>query len=190
MSTRVVAALAIIGGSAFAAGMLLYLLLLPPGARWPTPGTPESIVLAILGDGGLILLSAATWGAIFRFSDRTSPIAALVGAVTGLLGVLTAMGAYGALLFFPVGTAVVAWDLSRFGAVPRAFSVAHAAAALAFLVLLIATMTNQSTDPVGPAFIVLAVPYPLTWIGIGVALLLSGGLPVTDHPVPSAERPA
>ena len=188
MGTRIVAALAIIGGTAFAAAMLLWLPLVPPGARWAPPGTPESTVLGVLGQGGLILISVAIWGLLFIYNERVSGGAALVGAAAGLGGILQALGGYFGVFMLVAGSAVVAWDLSRFGALPRSLSIAHAAAAVALLIPLFATTTSTDTGPLSPAFIVLALPYSLTWIGIGVALLLRGGLPATDHPVPSPEH--
>ena len=96
--TRIIAALAIVGGSALTATVILWAVLTPesPANRpWATlVGTPWWPVLTILGDGGLVLLSVGLLGVVFRFNERLNGGVVVVGSLGGSGGLLAAIGGY------------------------------------------------------------------------------------------------
>jgi hypothetical protein len=192
MGTRIIAALAIIGGAAFTVAMAIIMAKVSsaPDGTFSTLDYSSTEVVAtfMVSNGAIVMLSIALWGLIFRFTEQVRGGVALVGSVGGFGGVLSAMGAYALLVLLPIGSAAVVWDLSRFGAMPRRVAIVHTMAAIAFFVIVVASLTNSLfwTSPIG-ALAVLAVPYPLTWIVIGAVLLR--GQPVTDQPVASLEVP-
>ena len=189
MGTRILAALAIIGGAMLEVG-LVFTLALVAGAPDGTFGTvdynaPQYVASMLVYMGAVVTLSIALWGLIFRFQDRVRGGVAMVGVLGGFGGMLSAMGAYALLPLLVVGSAAVTLELSRIGAMSRSVAIVHTVAALAFLVIDVAALVNWSTFANSPvaALGVLVLPYPLTWIGIGVALLR--GQPASDRPNPS-----
>jgi hypothetical protein len=183
MGTRIIAALAIIGGAALAVTMVIFagVIMAAPDSTFETLDWSSVEVLAPLyaAMGAIVVLSIALWGLIFRFNDRIRGSVALVGSIGGFGGVLTAMGAFALLALLPVGSTLVAWDLSRFGALPRSVSITHMVSAVLFLLLVILGDNAARIFP----WIVLGLWYPLTWIAIGVALLR--GQPAVDKPIAS-----
>ncbi len=177
MGTRVVAALAIIGGAALTVTLVIAMALVSsaPDGTFNTLDWRATEVRAMLLAFSLavLLLSISLWGLIFRFNDRMGGNVALAGSVGGFGGMLMAMGAYQLLVVLPIGSAAVVWDLSRFGVLPRSVAIVHALAALAFFIILVAGLTRSLIGVTSPisALAVLIVLYPLTWIVIGAALL-------------------
>jgi hypothetical protein len=191
--TRIIAALAIIGGAALAAGLALTLALVaaaPDGTFGSIDYNATAFIASrLVYDGAVVIVSIALWGLTFRFQDRIPGGVALLGCLGGFGGMLSAMGAYPLLLLLPIGSAVVAWDLARFGAMPRTVAIVHAMAAVAFFVVVVAAVMyweSLANWPIG-AMGVLLLPYPLTWVVIGAVLLR--GQPLADHPVSSVEVP-
>jgi hypothetical protein len=191
--TRILAALAIIGGATLAAGSALTLALVAaaPDGTWSTVdyNAIDFIVSRVVYNVGLVLVSIALWGLIFRFQDRMREGVALAGVVGGFGGMVSAMGAYTLLLLLLAGSAVVTGGLSWFGALPRSLAVVHAVAAVAFFAVVAASVINWQTlahSPMG-ALGILVLPYPLTWIAIGVAL--HRGQPAPDQTRPAPGTP-
>jgi hypothetical protein len=76
-----------------------------------------------------------------------------------------------ALLGLPIGTAMLAWDLSRAGILPRWLAVVHALGAIGFAAILIGAQTGYETAVMNAGLIALSGPYPLSWIAIGAWVL-------------------
>lgn len=172
MSTRVVASLSIVGGSALAVASIFW-------GRFDA-ASPVAIPGRILFVTGFVALAIAIWGLVARFNDRMAGGVALLGVIGGIgsaiaaLGTATPASLLGAgFILLPIGSTVLALDLSRHGAMPRSLTIAHAAAAVAVVVILDAIWTDS---PLGalifPRFPYALpwVPYAVTWIGIGVSL--------------------
>jgi hypothetical protein len=186
MGTRVIAALAIIGGAASAVTLAITMALVssaPDGTSntldWSAPEVTVTLSVYL---GAIVMLSFALWGLVLRFNDRMHGSVAMAGSVGGLGAVLgPVMGAYALVVLLPMGSAAVVWDLSRSGAMSRIVAIVHTLAAVAFLVVYVAAATGslRVTSPID-AMAVLIVLYPLTWILIGLALLR--GQPVADQP--------
>lgn len=175
--TRILAALAIIGGLTVAVGLAISTALVAaaPDGTWNTLdySAPQVIASMLVYNGGLVLLSIALWGLVFRFQDRVRGGVAMVGVLGGFGGMLSAMGAYALLLLLLVGSAAVALELSRFGAMPRNVAIVHTVAAVGFFALLVVALMNWPVfaNSAVAALVLLVLPYPLTWIGIGAALI-------------------
>jgi hypothetical protein len=173
LTTRPVASLSIVGGSALAVASLIWGML-DATSPLAIPGR----LLFVTGFGGLAI---AIWGLVIRFSDRLAVGVALLGAVGGLggvsaaLGTATPVGLVGSLFFLlPMGSTAVALDLSRHGMMPRSLSIVHAAVAFAVVVSTFAIWTDSPVGGLNPPAVPYAlpwVPYAVTWIAIGVALI-------------------
>ena len=111
-------------------------------------------------------LAVATAGLVFAFQDRISNGGAMAGSVGAVGGMLGLMGAYSLMLALPAGSACLVWDLARARVLSRWLAAAHVASAAAFIVPIIAMLTNI---PVGVA-LVFALFYPLTWLAIGASV--------------------
>jgi hypothetical protein len=182
MSTRVVASLSVVGGSALAVASIIW------GMFDAT--SPVAIPGRLLFATGFVALAMALWGLDIRFNDRMAGGVVLLGALGGLgsvtaaLGSATALGLVGSLFFLlPIGSTAVALDLSRHGTMPRSLALVHAAVALPVVVIVFAMWTDSPVGGPNPPQIPYAlpwVPYALTWIGIGVSLLR--GQPELDKP--------
>jgi hypothetical protein len=173
MSTRVVASLSIVGGSALALASIVWGML--------DATSPVAIPGRLLFLTGFVGLAIAIWGLVIRFNDRMSGGVALLAAVGGFgsvsaaLGTATPLGLVGSWFFLlPIGSTAVALDLSRHGTMPRSLAIVHAAVAFAVVVVVFAMWTDSPIGGLNPPVVPYAlpwVPYAVTWIGIGVALL-------------------
>jgi hypothetical protein len=173
MSTRVVASLSIVGGSALALASIIWGML--------DATSPVAIPGRLLFFTGFVGLAIAIWGLVIRFNDRMAGGVALLGAIGGIgsvsaaLGTATPLGLVGSLFFLlPIGSTAVALDLSRHGTMPRGLAIVHAAVAFAVVVTTFAIWTDSPVGGLNPPAVPYAlpwVPYALTWIGIGVSLL-------------------
>lgn len=170
MGSRIVGIVAIFGGISLCVSVGLFaaaMLRQPDSLPWhvhldPVPAT----VIPVLGNGGIFALAGAMVGLASLFSDRLHPVVALVawsGAVGGGVG---AFGAYAGLLLLPAGSAFVLLALARARLVNRWLAVAHLAGAIVFLVALWAMLNNERSG-----LFPLTEVYPLTWIGIGAAVM-------------------
>jgi hypothetical protein len=182
-STRVVASLSIVGGSALAVASIIW------GMFDAT--SPVAIPGRLLFAAGFFALAIAIWGLVIRYNDRMAGGVVLLGVIGGIgsvsaaLGTSTALGLVGSLFFLlSIGSTAVALDLSRRGTMPRSLAIVHAGAAFAVVVILFAMWTDSPVGGPNSPQIPYAlpwVPYALTWIGIGVALLR--GQPELDKPL-------
>jgi hypothetical protein len=190
MSTRVVASLSIVGGTALAVASVL---------SGPfESASPVAILWRPLFVTGFAGLAIAIWGLVARFIDRMAGGVALLGALGGLGSAIAALGSAGAgdllgawFILLPIGSAAVALDLGRRGAMPRNLAIVHATAAFAVVVILLAIWSDSSLGALIYPRIPYAlpwVPYALTWIGIGFSLVR--GRPVVDQPSAIGRTPS
>lgn len=110
-------------------------------------------------------------------------IGGLVAALSTLVGVV-ASDAPVFLLGLPIGSAMLAWDLSRVGILPRWLAVVHALGAIGFAATLIWTISDYETAIMNAGLIALSIPYMLSWIAIGASVLR--GVPQVHEPAPGA----
>ena len=170
---RVLAFLAIVGGSALAAASVVWGMF-----DATSPVAIPGRLLFLTGFGGLAI---AIWGLVIRFNDGMAGGVAALGVIGGIGGVSVALGAatplghVGSLFFLlPLGSAAVILDLSRHGTMPHSLAIVHAAMGLAVGPIVFAMWTDSPVGGVNPPEVPYAlpwVPYALTWIGIGVSLL-------------------
>jgi hypothetical protein len=182
MSTRVVASLSIVGGSALAIASI-----------WVTldAASPIAIPVRFLFVTGFVGLASAIWGLVARFNDRVGDGVAGLGAIGGIGSAIAGFGsATGAdllgawFILLPVGSMAVALDLSRHGTMSRSLAIVHAIAAFAVVGILLAIWTDSALGALIYPRIPYAlpwVPYAVTWIAIGVSLLR--GEPELDKPL-------
>jgi hypothetical protein len=172
MSTRVVASLSIVGGSALAIASILVTL---------DAASPIAIAARFLFVTGFVGLASAIWGLVARFNDRMAGGVALLGAIGGIGSAIAGFGsATGAdilgawFILLPIGSTAVALDLGRHGTMPRSLAIVHAAAAFAVVGILLATWTDSALGAlIYPSipYTLPWVPYAVTWITIGVSLV-------------------
>jgi hypothetical protein len=169
MRTRIIGSLGVIAGAGFTY-LSARAITTPGDAMWN--GTDGMItVVAFLG-GGVAFVGAAI-GLIWRFQDELRPlgvIGGLVASLSTLVGVI-ASDAPVALLGLPIGSAMLAWDLSRAGILPRWLAVVHALGAIGFAATLIGTLTDYETAIMNAGLIAVSIPYLLSWIAIGAWVL-------------------
>jgi hypothetical protein len=122
---------------------------------------------------GTWALAGATIGLEFRLQDRLRGIPALLGSLGAAVGGLSVLGAYVLVVFLPLGSAALMWELRRIGAMSTRLSMAHVAAATLVLVVFAVLMANVSIiDNTAAAVVLLSLvlPYALSWIAIGWSL--------------------
>lgn len=169
MSTRIIGSLGVIAGAGFTY-LLARAITTPGDAMWN--GTDAWITVVAFLAGGLAFVGAAI-GLTWRFQDELRPlgvIGGLVAALSTVVGVV-ANDAPVALVGLPIGSAMLAWDLSRAGILPRWLAVVHALGALGFAAILIGAQTDYETAIMNAGLIALSIPYPLSWIFIGAWVL-------------------
>jgi hypothetical protein len=175
MSIRVVGALALLGGASWAA--LIILVLAFGDAVYEGPGAG---VFLALGAAGSLGLAAAAIGLIWQFQERVGPLGSLGGVLAGSSAFLGTVGAYGAIVFLPIGSAMLAWDLARSGVLSRSTAIVHVLSSGAFLITAVQSQIDYTQAIEQGLFIALAVPYALTWIAIGASVFR--GLPRNHEP--------
>jgi hypothetical protein len=166
VSVRPVALLAVIGGAGWTIWPIPAVIV---GASWP-PGDPLTWLLVICVVLGSLALAFATMGLILSVQDRIRPAWAVVGSLGASIGAFSFMGAYlvgvvGLLL----GSAIVAWELGRIGALSNRLSKTHVVAAVLSSIMLIAIMANPASLYSVMAIGLLAsiLLYGVSWIAIG-----------------------
>ena len=175
MGTRVVAALAIIGGAAFMVATVMWV------ERPMDLAGPVGYWAVFASFIAFAALAIAIWGLVSLFNERIGRPIALVGAVGGLGSAMAALGALGAFLLLPIGSMAVALDLARHGAMGWTLTIAHTVTAFACVALVSVAIFTGS--PIASPLVYLILPYGLSWIGIGVALVR--GQSVIDQPASS-----
>jgi hypothetical protein len=172
MSSRTLGALAIVAGLAFG---VLVVLFVPFGeALW----TGRLGVFGVLGSlVSTIAFSGVAIGLATQFADRVGPIGAL-GALLVILGAIGSMGGSIVLVtLLPVGSALLMWDLSRSGVLPRRLALVHAGAAIILGAGLVVADLAPEDVVSRVLFLALFAPYLLTWVAIGMSLLRGVPLP-------------
>jgi len=180
--TRAIAAMAIIGGIGWAIGLVLQGLV---GRGWPADMRAWFLMFGVVG--GTWMLAGATFGLVTEFQDRIRMRAAALGSSGALLGAVSVLGAFAAIVALPLGTAALVWELGRAGVLGPRLARAHVAAALIFPIALAVFFANPALldDPAtGVPLMLLGWPYAFSWVAIGWSL--RHGAPV---PAPEPQRP-
>jgi len=170
MNSRALGLLALAAGVTWAVWLSAFVAI---GAEiWSGGVAPWSIVAIFLGGIGFPLSAI---GLAYQVQDRLGWLSAL-GAVMMVIGALVAMtdstGAAPAilLLLFPLGSAILLWEVSGTGFVSRVVPIAQAATAVA---LSIAGVVGLPLDG-GPAEratgALIFAPFVLSWIVLGVSV--------------------
>jgi hypothetical protein len=181
MGARAIAVMAMIGGVGWMIWPIPQALV---GRAWPA-GAAVSWLLFFSVVGGTWVLAGATFGLITEFQDRIRMRAAALGSLGALLGAVSVLGAFAAIVALPVGTAFLAWDLGRAGVLGRRLSRAHVAGAIIALTVIAvmflrpALYDNRAT---AVPLMMLFLPYAFSWIAIGWSLRHGA-------PVPEPQRP-
>jgi hypothetical protein len=159
ISVRPVALMAIFGG----AGWVI----------WPIPlaivGGTWAWLLWVLGT---LAMALATMGLILSVQDRIRPGLAVVSALGTSIGALSIGGAYGGVIGLMLGSAIVASELGRIGALSIRQVKAHVAAAVLTIISFLSILATAFSIP-WVAAIAVFVPfllYGLSWIAIGWSL--------------------
>jgi hypothetical protein len=176
MNLRGVAVLAIVGGIGW--------------AIWPIPQAfagrewrADAAVLWLMMLGmyiGTWALAGATIGLEISFQDRLRGIPALLGSLGAAVGGLSVLGAYPLIVFLPLGSAALMWELGRIGAMSGGLSRAHVASAILVLVVFAVIMANVAIiDDTAAAVLLLSLvfPYAFSWIAIGWSLRHGAPMP-------------
>lgn len=175
-------ALAILGGLSFALyiALLVVLGITTPHLRIDdvyegSVGMSAGVLAIVLGGGGIIVIAIATIGLVLQFQERIHPVVAVTGSIGASGGLLGAFGNLLVILVF-LASAIVAWDLALTGILRRRLAAAHVVAAG---LLLVPLAIAGGGAPLGALF-VLAFPYPISFLAIGVAV--HRGAPATTPP--------
>ena len=164
MSTRLFGAWAILAGLSWTAMIAFYMAL--GGSAWAPPFGGVTVLCTV--SGGLAF-AATGFGLLWRFQEQLH-YGGVIGATTaGLGGIAAAFDGGWAISLLPIGSAGLAWDLARFGALPRTLAIMHVVTSLGLLIPITGAVAVASTTGIG--LIGFAVPYPLSWIAIGVSLV-------------------
>jgi hypothetical protein len=172
---RVIGALALLGGASW--GALMILVWAFGDAVYE--GSNAGLFFG-LGAAGTLAFAAAAIGLIWRFQERVGQIGSLGGVLAASGAILGTVGGYRAIVALPVGSAMLAWDLARMGVLSRALTIVHVLSSGAFLITLIRSQIDYAATIESGVLIALAVPYTLTWIGIGASLIR--GVPRAHEP--------
>ncbi|HEX6474993.1 MAG TPA: hypothetical protein VF114_07910 [Candidatus Limnocylindria bacterium] len=163
ISARAIGVMAIIGGVTWLIDILLILAL---GQEVMAGLWLVALAGAFAFGGALIALAA-------RFVDRIGSVATGAGGLAAAGVVLGTMGAYPLTWLFPVGSAIYAFELGRAGMLPRFLSISHALTAVGMLAVIVAAMTDWHLITATPVLLA-TIPYLLTWIAIGLSVLVRG----------------
>lgn len=176
MGTRAIAAMAIIGGVGWAIWPIPQGLV---GRDW-TADVAWLLMFSVVG--GTWALAGATLGLVSEFQDRVRTRAAFLGTLGAVLGIVSVLGLFGAIVALPLGTAALVWDLGRAGVLGPRLARAHVAAGAIFPIALAVFLGNPALidDPATAVpLLLLATPYAFSWIAIGWSL--RNGAPVPLH---------
>jgi hypothetical protein len=139
------------------------------------------VTLLALGLIAQLSLAAATIGLVFQFQDRIHGAAAFTGSIGAMAGMLAAFGAYQLTGFLPLGSAILIGNLAATGVLDRRAGVAYVLSVVLFVVVVLRVPASGQID-IG---ILLALPYALAWIPIGVSLIRG-----VRAPKPAPDAPA
>ena len=172
-SIRVIGALAFLAGAGWAALMLL--MLVYGESAWTGSIGPISVVL-VMGAG--FAFTATAIGLIWRFQERLHRPGFIGGAMAGLGAFASVINGAWAVALLPLGSAALAWDLARIGVLSFGTALLHALCAAALLVPIVVAFSEDPAASFGP--LALAIPYPLSWMAIGVSLVRGVASPRAD----------
>jgi hypothetical protein len=178
--TRAIAAMAIIGGIGWTIGLVLQGLV---GRGWPADTRAWLLMFGVVG--GTWMLAGATFGLITEFQDRIRTGAAVLGSLGAVLGAVSVMGPFAAIVALPLGSAALVWELGRAGVLGPRLARAHVAAAIIFPIALAVFFANPALldDPAtGVPLMLLGWPYAFSWVAIGWSL--RHGAPVPEPQLP------
>jgi hypothetical protein len=166
MSTRVLGAAAVFAGLCW--GVLAIVVAV---MGWRSIQLFDAI-MSITGFVSTVAFAVVLVGLAIQFQDQLTSRAPLAAALAASGALLLAMGAHPMIVLFPLGSAIVVWDLARIGIVPRQLAIAHVASALGLLGLLVAMVVDYRVvfSGANPIVALATIPYSLTWIGIGGVL--------------------
>jgi hypothetical protein len=165
MSTRVLGAVAVFAGMCWG-----ILAIVAAVIGWPSVQLYLAI-MSITGFVSTVAFAVVLVGLVIQFQDQLTSRAPLAAALAASGALLLAMGAHPLIVLFPLGSAIVVWDLARIGIVSRQLAIAHVASALGLLGLVVAMLFDYRIVFSGAnPFALVTIPYSLTWIGIGGAL--------------------
>ena len=159
VSVRPVALMAIFGGASWVALPIAQGIV---GESW-------TWILSVLGT---LAMALATMGLILSVQDRIRPGLAVVSALGTSIGALSIGGAYGGLIGLLLGSAIVASELGRMGALPNRLLKVHVIAATLAIISILSILATAFTGPLAVTIAVfVTVPlYGLSWIAIGWSL--------------------
>jgi hypothetical protein len=184
VGSRAIAALAIAGGIGWVTWPLPQGVV---GRDWPADNAAVSWLLFVSVVLGAWALAGAMIGLIVTFPDRLRGITALVGSLGAGVGAISVFGAFAGIVAMPIGSAVLMWDLGRAGVLGTWLARAHVAAAILFLVPLVALFANGALidhPETAVPLLALDIPYGFSWIAVGWSL--RHGAPVPDQPAEGA----
>lgn len=172
-STRVIGTLALLAGAGWTTLMLL--MLIYGQSAWTGSIGPISVVL-VMGAG--FAFTAAAIGLIWRFQEQLHRLGFIGGGMAGLGAFASAFNGAWAITLLPLGSAALAWDLARIGVLSFGTALLHTLCAAALLIPILPSFTG---DPAASfEFLALALPYPLSWMAIGVSLVRGVPSPRAD----------
>jgi hypothetical protein len=180
MGTRAIAVLAILGGAGWVTWPIPQALV---GRGWPA-GEPVSLLLFVSVVLGAWVLAVAMIGLVVTFQDRLRGVAAFLGSLGAAVGAISVLGLFAGIVMMPIGSAALMWDLRRAGVLGTSLARAHVAAAILFLVPLVALFANGALidhPETAVPLLALDIPYGFSWITIGWSL--RHGVPVPEQPV-------
>jgi hypothetical protein len=181
MGGRGPALLAILGGIGWVTWPIPQALV---GREWPSDNSAMLWLLFVSVVLGAWVLASAMLGLVVTFQDRLRGIAAFLGSVGAAVGAISVLGAFAGIVAMPIGSAALMWDLRRAGVLGTWLARAHVAAAMLFLVPLVALFANGALldhPETAVPLLALDMPYGFSWIAIGWSL---------RHGAPSPERAA
>ena len=165
MSTRTLGMLAIFAGASPALlGILPYAM---GDALW------ASGVGLVLAFGSFFAFPAAALGLAWRFRDQIGPLC-MVGAILVTLGsALIIPIPTAGFVAYPVGSAMLVWDLARIGVLSRGLAIAQLVAAILAIGLgLVLVLFGPGQTSIPPIAVGVALyAYLLSWVAIGVSLI-------------------
>jgi hypothetical protein len=125
-------------------------------------------IMVAIGSVGALAFLAAVLGLVWQFRGRLGRLSALAAGVAALGMLLVVIGSPASWVLLPLGSAVLAWDLARAEAIPRAVAIVVGATSILMLVPTVGALFGIIDIGETPA---LALPYLLSWIALGVSLL-------------------
>ena len=154
MSARVFGTFAVLAGLSWTV-MMLFLVVLGMSA-WTGPAAPFMVIFVLVGG---LAFAAAALGLLWRYQEQLHYLGAVGGSLAGLGAIASALDGAAAVFLLPIGSAALAWDLSRICVLSRPLATVHALSAVAIVVALVDAFANGLPSVLGALLI--AVPIDL-----------------------------